>query len=69
MNTGVIIGVLLLIVAVIALAYVATTPKIKPRVTPTEEEINRAVDAALKEEIENTLANVSEAEVEQILLS
>jgi len=68
MNTGVIIGVLLLIVAVIALAYVATTPKIKPRVTPTEE-INRAVDAALKEEIENTLANVSEAEVEQILLS
>jgi|YelNatPaOPRAMG01_1025707.scaffolds.fasta_scaffold11743_6 hypothetical protein len=68
MNTGIIVGILLLVVIVSALVYTMRMPTVKPKVTLTEE-TSRAIDAALQEEIENTLANVSEAEVEQALLS
>ena len=67
MRTGIIVGILLLVVIVSALVYTMKISPIKPKVALTEE-TNRLVDTVLETEIENTLANVSESEVEQTLL-
>jgi len=55
------------LVVLIASAYMLIKPKVevKPQVTLSDQDI----DAAIQQEMDETLANVSESEVEQALLS
>jgi hypothetical protein len=65
MNVGMLVGILIVLVVLIASAYMLIKPKVevKPKVTLSDQDI----DAAIQQEMGETLANVSESEVEQAL--
>jgi hypothetical protein len=63
-------GILIVLVILVAAAYMLVKPKleVKPKVGLTEE-TGRAIDSAIQQEMDSTLANVSQDEIEQSLLS
>ena len=65
MNVGMLVGILIVLVVLIASAYMLIKPKVevKPQVTLSDQDI----DAAIQQEMDETLANVSESEVENAL--
>jgi len=75
MNTRMIAGVLIVLVIIIATAYMFMQPRgITPGPMTTTQpkasiQTDQQIDSAISKEMDNTLANVNQADVEQTLLS